>query len=324
MSALETGLGSYETATPLYELTSPPFPNDPYLQEQLPLDDAVRVQYEFFKELAVSIEHQHRHARTVNGPLITGLEQILKHCSKLLNAVDPTLPAEALFPETYQGDQVQHRVASLSAQQKRQLIRLTLAKRRAIDNLSNTYLERIDSQIVPAQILNQPPYSKQSREQECVAATMLMVLKDVSPGPISDFAFYNGLNDGLGSYLADDDFYLNLLESEALSRQINKAVGAISFFGADLNFVARIAQKVRERKPHAGIYCIVGLLSDSSPATWLKGIWHSNVLLAADEDTVLVHDPRRRPERRLDKRQFFERWMQAYAKGHIIVVEDDN
>jgi hypothetical protein len=135
--------------------------------------------------------------------------------------------------------------------------------------------------------------------------------------------------DVFGTSTLHDDEYLKLLSSGALTRRLGKDVGAVSFMGADLRTLAELSTKIRTKLPDKQVYCIVSLLSElHTDDTVLHppssvGVWHSNVILWANGESVVVHDPsaiRGGAQREIPKDVFMKRWAQAYLRGHLIVA----
>jgi len=85
--------------------------------------------------------------------------------------------------------------------------------------------------------------------------------------------------------------------------------------------VHKIASKIRDTRPGASVTSIITLQTEKSHR---ENIWHTNMLLSATEDEVIVHDPTDQlqgaAERPLDREDFYKRWAVALNRAHLIIA----
>lgn len=279
----------------------------------------------FFAEAFEEGRNQPFEGRTINGPHHKDLNTILSVANETLRSIDRTLTAEALMPFQYRDRQVTRKLESMLARNPsgyNALQELREDKREAIFELVSKKMPELASQELPQDLLGVPEFRSQHANRACVSASFLMIMRAITNQDIDDKALEKALFQARRTELVEDEEYLKIFQSKVYRERFPDPVSTASFIGADLGTINTLATGIRNRYPGKQVYCMISLLSKTTEETYKYGVWHSNVLLGADAESVTVHDPAfsAGAERRLSKQDFFDRWGQAYFRGHLIIA----
>ena len=92
--------------------------------------------------------------------------------------------------------------------------------------------------------------------------------------------------------------------------------------GTNLDTLDKLSTGIKLKTPGAKVFCIVNLQTETSR---IKDIWHTNILLGANAEEVVTHDPSDHydvvmPFKHQSKQAFHERWAIAFNRAHLIVA----
>lgn len=264
--------------------------------------------------------------RIVRGPLHGDINLILGRCNELLSAIDERLDPECLMPRSYQSSRTASMVEAIgffNPNIRREIEKQRFAKVGAIQRLVDNKLPDLMQQDLPEGLLDVPRHRWQSFHRGCAGASFLMVMDAITGERTPVEAFEMGYCTVHNDSAVHDEEFLKLYQTEVFKERFGKDVYTLNFMGADLAFIAKLAANIKQKMPGKRVYCTVSLLSDSSPYNAERGIWHTNVLLGADSERVMVHDPARDtggPYKSVPKDVFLYRWAQAYSTGNLIIA----
>ncbi len=298
--------------------------NGEIIPANLPERTPRQVWAKVFTEAFFEAKHVQPAPRTLAGPMAADITAVLEETSDRLLELDPSYTPEYIMPDEYRSPSARLAMNQIFKDRKDhyvQIYEIREAKLSALRDLAFMRYEETAKQELPAGRLTVPPFIKQRAHQDCALSAFAMVVQDL----ISEDA-YQGLYDGLsnvhGTGLMEDETYLKMLQSDAIRRKTGIEVQTLSMFGADIGFVDKITEKIKERIPEARIYCVLSLVSNGLGAR-AGGVWHNNILLDATGRHINVHDPKHRGEMEYGKPDFTTRWTQAYGRCHLVIVEPD-
>lgn len=272
--------------------------------------------------------------KVIHGPHYDVLNELAKELDGYLKDIHPELKPECFYPDSYRsraaialGRQIFSDELGPDDRRYSQVGReYTRTKAKELTRVARSLEGTLTPQELPKGILDEPDYSCMYTSRSCVATSFLMVMESIGGEPIDNRGLYKAVaavHDAWDSVIEDEE-YLKLLESRAFQDRFNQTVQTVTFTGGDLSLIRKIADGMKRGNPERKVHCVLSLQSDTSYTTIDAGIWHSAVLLDADEHFVRVHEPTVHGEgesRRMPKHYFFERWAQAYMRGHLIISE---
>lgn len=278
----------------------------------------------FFVEAFDQTKDQDYQGRTVKGPLHKGINEILGVTSVVLESIHPNLTSEALMPLNYQSFEVKEFLASLNYDAWLAVGDLKREKRKAIDDFIDERLPYLKQQELPTGVLDTPEFLWQYSPVDCVGASFRMIFEDITGENVNTRGLFKATVNAFSTEIIHDEDYLKVFQSDAYKECFGDMVSSVSFIGADLEMIERTVEGIRKIAPDYNVYCMISLLSRTTETTNKEGVWHSNVLLHVDEESVVVHDPAFRGQGgeaiKLAKDEFYHRWGQAYFRGHLVVA----
>ena len=299
--------------------------------------------------LAAAKEAPQNREKILKGPHYDPVNAIHEQLHEELQQIDPALDLSALFPREYSSEETARsvRVAEQNHIKKLQLAAagnfntsashqtrpLTLREqlltiRHKKFGLMEDLYQSLKPQLLAADIernlLEYPRYFYwQKSKRGCVRTCFLMVHSDIA-GTAADPGSYE--KSAKPSATADS-LLIHNMQSEAFRSFSNSQVQVINLIGADLEYIGRTTEIIKNSITASKVYCIVHLLSDSGVTQAEDGVLHSNVLLYSTDGNVLVHDPaviKGSPHRMIPKETFYHRWAQAQFRAHLIIAKPDN
>jgi len=264
--------------------------------------------------------------RTIHGPLYRDIDDLLGRSHQLLELIYPNASQEVFYPKGYQSVEARAMIGNIWNYRPNayyMIKKLVAARREALADLTDSRMPELTKHKIDSGLLKEPEFLWQYADRACVSTSFLMVMEDI----YQDSLYYRSFEEGRylthKSSIVDDKEYLNVMKTEFFKSRFGKEPQCVSFVGASLETINKFAEGVKKRFLGNNVYCIITLLSDSFPEAMRGGIWHSNVLLSADDEYVTVHDPslhRGGPNRKIQKEKFLHRWAQAHNRGHLIVA----
>jgi hypothetical protein len=180
-------------------------------------------------------------------------------------------------------------------------------------------------QIIPFGTLTKPPYLTQPNTLDenapplsssgCANACFRMTWAALTGEELDHYTVARAMEQTFGSHVVESQRYLNILRSQVFQSRYGPTQ-AFDIVGADLRAIAQIASGARG-KGYDTVVCIVQLSSETS-----KRSTHQCVLLRADVDNVVLHDPSATygaSTRAMPKAEFARRWAIGLNQALIVV-----
>lgn len=297
-----------------------------YTDDQAIVDSQEKVLASAFAQLNTTTVS----SRTVKGPWFNDFASLMASTNDALKQIDPELDPSFLFAKGYYSHDVyEHRLqmgfearAALQEVKNERFDRLSLLARDKIR-------PALEQQVIKGGVLDTTPYHQQGEEEydgynrACSMACFRMIwgaMAGWSPGErrTADYltAYFNRI-------VVDDDVYMKLLSSKAFQEDSSKKVASVEVFGADLQYLSGITQKLRQNRPDAEVYCTVALSSEGLGKVRAHDIWHKSVLLSADREAVICNDPSTvsgGEKVAMDHQSFAERWAMTNNAARLVLA----
>lgn len=275
--------------------------------------------------------------RWLRGSYHPDFNRLLGELTRQLEAVDTELPSALLMPwrciDEYMGRKGQKLRRLYETLPEDTLEKVNALRRvktdRTAELIETKIVPALANQTLPVGRLETPPYCSQQADftsRTCANASFRMLFAALTGERLTQSSVLMGLQRQLGldyyqAPLLHDEEYLALLQTAAFKERYGKTVRNISLSGAGFDEITAIATRLRLQNPALRIFCMVSLASDSPAA---QGAWHSAILLAADEASVMLHDPslkRGAPARVIPKADFTRRWAETFLSGQLVAAE---
>lgn len=263
--------------------------------------------------------------RQLQGPYYKEIVGILETAGELLGYVRNDLGAEQMMPTDYQSAASRNTVFALDQQKKKDIMTLRNMRREELEAMGRRQSIDDKSTQIPDGVLDTPPFIGMSAKdgQSCFRTCFRMVYNELTGTRPSNVDVGRAILTTHESLLIHDTEYLNVFLSPSFKKlQPGLDVQVATITGADLDTIRQISEGIKQRKPEAKVYCIINLrtlLHD------IKDVWHTNVLLSADDESVTVHDPSRKnglsgSKLKLTKDEFYERWAVGFNRAHLVIA----
>ena len=242
-----------------------------------------------------------------------------------LHAIDPLLTPEHLAGANYQSSEARRKVATLTESQTTALTELKERRIVMLGRVADELFPQIGGQLLHPDTVDDPPYYPTKHDwgsadasNGCANACFRMIFGGIARETPSQTALSTQLIKKYGTSIVHDEVLTNLLKTPAFKDTYGKQVHTVEYIGADLEHIQKAAQLVKSHRPESRVYCLINLGSASEPTF----IWHTGVLLAADEQRVVYHDPSGTtggPYHALSKEHFLTRWAQTYNRAKLVI-----
>ncbi len=255
------------------------------------------------------------------GPHFDAFEGLLRQTDTELRALGDGFVPEDLLPHEYKSDTGQDRYARYDKGTKGMLTQIGLNHRTRLRGQGSRLAPSFAAQHIPEGVLALPPVYPVAEQvltggpRLCMNAVYRMVHSGLTGDKLSEMALYNAVRSSRPRGIGTDSDYLNMLRLPPLADRVRVA----SFMGADLDFIGSFARKLHKVRPAARLYTLLNLASTGGDS-----IWHTNVLAAADGQSVLCLDPARQYQQDaglavMDTHTFARRWGVAANRGHFVI-----
>ncbi|MGB4759082.1 MAG: papain-like cysteine protease family protein [Candidatus Saccharimonadales bacterium] len=307
-----------------YATSMPGTPFDPYEQYIAQTRDLASA----FRQARMADDIAVRH---IDGPHYIAISRVLSKVARDLQDIHPDLTPEHLVPQSYQSaqalDDLSWRgrfngylvaISKIRNQKKAALTTLGIDLGRQVAKRSDTIVHD----------LSDTPYFRQGDaavrsidkpQKACFNACFRMVFAGITGVSLDEGAVDRAIYSQYQSSITADDQYLKVFGTETFNKLYNGGVQTLTVTGADLSTIQKIAAAYKRRDPNKRVFSIVSLSSEAGPST----VWHTNVLVGADETTVTTHDPSAsewgKTYKNIGKEHFYKRWALALNRAHIIV-----
>ena len=206
--------------------------------------------------------------------------------------------------------------------------RLRERRRVALGKLAaDTVIPALRVQTLPNKLLADPPFAWQGQSigaadtrlnpaNTCTNACMRMIFGGIAGWVPDEKIIAQEIYSRYNSTSVPDATYLTFLQTPQFFEHYGKRVSRLDFTGADFAWLGKLIGKFA--RPGVQAFCMINLGSEIT-----KDLWHSNILLSADEESVVCHDPLRlapSPGRRLPHATFAVRWAYALNRGSLVIA----
>ncbi|HVA97079.1 MAG TPA: hypothetical protein VND99_05485 [Candidatus Acidoferrales bacterium] len=264
------------------------------------------------------------------GPYFSNFAEIQAYLEEQRTAMSAEsgvdLSPEIFFPETYQSGAANLQVQHMDREINRRRLSVINERRRRIYEISaDITTPAVVNQTISEGVLAVPPFYRQdglpADSASCIAANFRMIFAALAGWAPTEKTLEDAISTIEYTRHHADDMYLKLLQTPSFIHEIRKRVSVVSYMGADLDKIAEVADKVHNANPDAQVFALVNLGSEREGS---PDILHANILLSADGENVICHDPTPNtyggPNKVIPKEEFARRWALAYNRVHIIVV----
>ncbi len=219
---------------------------------------------------------------------------------------------------------------------------LSTAERTSVDRLHQeqtnalkSFIDEIVKPVLRDQILTEgvvhfpSDYIPQDDVRTCTVATFRMIVKDITGKDIPEGLIFSELrsrglliDDAFRAYSVPDKILWSLVNTNAFHKEFpDLKIRYRPFTGMSFQDIKNLRQHLNDRGlQSAKIYCRLSIASEIS-----SDGWHDIILISADENTVVIHDPSNivgAAYRHIPKDIFSERWAKTMCGGSFIIVID--
>ncbi len=289
-------------------------------------------QLEVFCEMFAEASQLVFYGKRFTGPTYQIFTPVLAHADELLRKINPHLTPASFFNRAYRPSGEILTYDNLELADKYQLDKLVARRARALATLGHfVALTEVDTEI-DAGVLHQPDlrfqgeHQREPHNRNCFNACYRMALDSLVSFVPNEVAVRSAVSKIHYSHVVEDEEYLKTFHTETFKDLSTREVNVISINGATLSTIARIANKLKTKNPHSLIQCIVNLQSEQG-----ADIWHTNVLVSCNRESVFCMDPTKYPGYRQDreanrprmmsKTKFHRRWAVAFNRAHLLVAQ---
>jgi hypothetical protein len=263
--------------------------------------------------------------RHVQGPHFQDIKEILEKTDTILTDIHPKLVPEHLMPLDYQSRaaRLSYRELQLRASEMNRLSMLRHARTDLLANLGAAKASEESGIVIPEGVLGVPPYYMQEYSgQACFRACFRMIFDGMTGSAPGELALGAALTEVHRDTLVHDEEFLKVFSSPTFQKLYpNVDAQVITITGANLDTIKTLAEGLQAKQPDRKVYCVVSLQTETAQN---RSVWHTNVLLGADADTVITHDPSSKwagkPFRTQSKENFYSRWAVAFNRAHLIIA----
>lgn len=263
--------------------------------------------------------------RELSGPHLPAISDVLTDARSKLLDINPLLQPEIYFDFIYQSDATRGKVEQLMRHDPENFYKLREAKTHKDKRFNALGSLHAKEHVTHPFQLQGTPFHYQGEDLDraqaatlCTSTSFRMVHEAISGERISEAAMYYGLRLTHQAAVIPDESLLGVFSLPAYQQRHNQQISVMTITGGSLSFIGKIATKFYDRVPDGSIYGILNIQSEAR-----EHVWHSNVLLAGDNLSVTVHDPKfdRPQESRTIPRESFERrWAHALNRAHLIMT----
>lgn len=272
---------------------------------------------DFFWSACKQARIQSAASRQLQGPHHQTISSALAVVDNHLKAIHTELHPEHLMSSSYQSPEARTKLCQLSKSQHTLFEQIQSLCHDRATKLHALGHEWAISDVVNLSegVLNKPDYMGQHNARACFNACFRMVFKGITHYRPHEETLARAMR---GNYVAHDDEFLNIFSTNKFKQIFpEKNVQVLTISGAGIETLSKLALKMKSKRPNAEVFSIVALESESTGGS---DIWHSSVLLAANKDEVVIHDPSKGHNRSIDTVRFHERWAVAHNRAHLIIA----
>lgn len=265
--------------------------------------------------------------KQVRGAHIPRFNEYLQRAYQKVQEFDSRLGMDCFADSVYRSPQTTGIIQFYSGQRKDAFESLLLEYRTGLNEIAGKLAsDTIDFQL-PRELLTVPAYASQVGDaagfRECFNACFRMVFNSLTDLDVSQHQVRMAMNTSCNTGVVDDEEYLKVFTNPKFAEMTDRTCKVVTFTGTDLGVLGRTAQSIKEKRPDAQIYSMVSFLSDGALMLKTPMVWHTGILLHANDKHVVIHDPAEKvghPEKQMTKSEFLRRWGAAFNRAHLIIA----
>lgn len=261
------------------------------------------------------------------GPHLPLFNEHLRDIHQQLKEFDPQLGTDCFAALPYRSQQTKEVLAQYSYREKDELRTLLRRHRSGLRGVVDEVTSKTAHLTLQRGQLDIPSYQFQQNGdegiRECFNACFRMVFNDLTDLDVTQSEVRWAMNTSGNVGVTDAQEYLKVFADPGFRELSGHACKVVNFLGADLSTIDRTVQAVRTKQPDAKVYSIVSLLSETGTRETDNLIWHTGVLLYADNDRVVLHDPKEyggSRGRNLIKDDFLYRWGMTFNNAYLVIA----
>lgn len=265
--------------------------------------------------------------KRVQGNHLPVFNEHLQGIYQRLQEFDPQLGADCFASPPYRSLKTKEVMAGYSFREKDELHGILRTYRRGLREVANEIASKTSRFTIGRGQLAIPSYYAQQNGQEgmreCFNACFRMVFNDLTDLDITQDEVRVAMNMTGNVGVVDDQEYLKVFTDPGFRELSSHACKVVNFLGADLGVIDKTVRAIRAKQPGAKVYSIASMLSETGTRDSDHLIWHTGVLLYADEERVVLHDPKEsggRRGRNLGKDEFLRRWGMAFNSVYLVIA----
>lgn len=261
------------------------------------------------------------------GPQYPYFLRYMKALQTELDKIRPGFTPEHLAPYDYQSDRVRRDISSTDNETQILLNALSEWRLDCLDAISDKtiYPATADQYLVP-DTLDTPPFLRATDDwayykagQACASACLRMIFHAISDYPLSQTALGNALIAKYKTPIVHDDVLVRLLKTPTFQDLSSRSVITAEYIGMDFGRLQKIADAIKQQHADAQVFCLVNLSSRAAG----RRTWHTSILLAADKEKVVYHDPSNVHGGAYEteaRASFAKRWTQTYNRARLVIA----
>lgn len=272
---------------------------------------------DFFDAAFAETRGQPYAGKNIVGPLKDQFGEHIAQIKRRLAAIDSSLPLEVLQPDFYQDPGIKKLLRSLDLRQQRRIWDLSYDLSAGHNLLAINLWSLQQDDIIGPGTLDQPRYLRQKDSTRCANAALRMLFQGITGEAVSESAV-----DPERYWLKyrHDREYLNIFHSQRFREQYGMSVQTICFSGMTLETLGKLAGKIKAADSARKVFVVTALETETAED---KRIQHRSVLLGAEGDEVILHDPAPgvgEAARRIAKQEFCRRWAATQNSGYMVIA----
>lgn len=286
------------------------------------------IDQQFIKGVFIQAKELPGPKQLLKGKFFDSFVAILRHAHQELQKIDSAFPNWLLRPPISYTNSESSYYSSLAPNQANQINQVRLEqKKQQMVFIHNEIVPALSSQELPTGLLTTPSlYYPQERARGCSAANFRMIFQELTGQNIPERdIFAQAVTQGSTVQIplgisVDEGLLLNIFQTNAFKKRF-PSVGVIivPMSGVDFDDIISFIQKIKQKFPSDQQMETFVTISIQSEVT--EEGWHQVLLLSADKESVVIHDPSNLvggANRKLPKDQFSKRWGKTLLGGNVV------
>ncbi len=265
------------------------------------------------------------------GPQYPYFLRCMKALQAELDKVRPGLTPEHLAPYDYQSERVRRHLSTIGTEAQILLNALSQWRLDCLDSIADNEIHPLTAQQhLHPDMLDVPPFLRATDDwqyhgagQACASACLRMVFRAITDYPLSQTALGDALVAKYRTPIVHDEILVKLLQTPTFCHLSGKSVATGEYIGTDFERLQTIVSTIKQQRPDAQVFCLVNLSSRAAG----RRTWHTSILLAADPEKVVYHDPSNvhgGAYETEEKLSFTKRWAQTYNRARLIIAAPES